>query len=66
MNCGLLRYIIARNKETPATLSKDLGIHPQTMYRKLRGQNEFTVNEVKKIIRRYQLTPEAVMKIFFK
>lgn len=47
------------------TVAKYLGISRQTLDMKLSGGSEFKQDEIKKLIARWNLTPEEVTEIFF-
>ena len=71
MNDLLLKSHMREYGDTSETLAKALGIHPHTLYMKMRevGEKErrqqFTQGEIRVIVERYKLTPEDVVKIFF-
>lgn len=66
MDTNLLRYYVRRNGDTHWKLAQAIGIGESTLYRKLRGDDsEFTQSEIQKIVKRYNLTAEETMKIFF-
>lgn len=71
MNDLLLKSFMKIHGDTNETLAKALGIHPHTLYMKMRevGEKErkqqFTQSEIKTIVKRYELMPEDVIKIFF-
>jgi len=62
---ALLKYYIEKNGDTMKTLAGVLGIHPNTLSRKVNGADEFTQSEINVIVARYNLSPENTMKIFF-
>lgn len=47
------------------TLADHLGISRQTLTSKLDNKSDFTQSEIKKIVVRYDLTPEEMDQIFF-
>lgn len=47
------------------TLADHLGISRQTLTLKLDNKSDFTQSEIKKIVIRYNLTPEETEQIFF-
>ena len=65
MNKKELRAFMARYGDTGETLSEALGIASGTLSGKLNGWRDFTQTEIAIIIRRYLLTPEDVIRIFF-
>lgn len=68
MNELLLKVFMRENKDTQETLAEALGIHPHTLYMKMRESNrkqQFTQEEINFITKRYNLSPENVVKIFF-
>lgn len=68
MNTLLLKHEMKRFGDNDERLAKVLGIHPHTLYMKMREENrtqQFTQAEIKTISERYELSPETVIKIFF-
>lgn len=66
MDTNLLRYHVKRNGDTHWKLATAMGIAESTLYRKLQGKDsEFTQSEIKSIAKRYNLSAEDVIKIFF-
>ena len=56
-----------KHGDTVNDLAEFLSVHPKTLYYKYSGFNNrshFTLDEVKRIMERYQLTPEEVVRIF--
>ncbi|BDR66688.1 hypothetical protein N072000002_09160 [Clostridium tetani] len=65
MNTTLLKsQIILSNKRIPE-IANELGISKSAFYRKLRGDSEFTRQEISKIINLLNLSVETAMAIFF-
>ena len=68
MNELLLKVFMREHGDTQETLAQALNIHPHTLYMKMRESNrkqQFTQEEINFITKRYNLTPENVVKIFF-
>ena len=49
MQANLLKAEIVANEKTIPSLADEVGIKPKTMYNKINGQSQFTVDEVKRI-----------------
>lgn len=49
MQANLLRAEIVANEKTVTSLADEVGMKPKTMYNKINGQSQFTVDEVIKI-----------------
>lgn len=60
-----LKAAMAMKGMNASELALAVGITRGTMSRKLRGENEFCVSEVQKIVRILGLTSDDVMDIFF-
>lgn len=45
--------------------SKQIGLHRSTLYRKMRGECQFTVGEAAGLMKILKLTPEEAIDIFF-
>lgn len=60
----LLKYHRERNGDTIETLARALGMHPKSLQRKIRKE-DFSIDEVEIMARRYKLTTDDVMAIFF-
>lgn len=67
MKKNLLEAKMKVHGDIQVALAKYIGITVQSFNRKLNGTDgaEFTQSEIKKIIERYNLTPEEVVEIFF-
>ena len=67
MKKNLLEAKMKVHGDIQVALAKYIGITVQSFNRKLNGTDgaEFTQGEIKKIIERYNLTPEEVVEIFF-
>ena len=68
MNELLLKVFMREHGDTQETLAQALNIHSHTLYMKMRESNrkqQFTQEEINFITKRYNLTPENVVKIFF-
>jgi len=65
MDTRLLRsQILLRNKKIPEVAQK-LEISKSALYRKLKGQTEFTRKEINEIIDFLQLDEDMTIRIFF-
>lgn len=60
-----LKGAIYRAGYTIETFSKEVGIHPLTFSRKMRGLRQFTVGEIRRIRDILNLTDEELLDIFF-
>lgn len=60
-----LKAKILEKKHTVATLADAVGIDKATLYRKMKGGNAFSINEVDKIIVVLELDKKEVNSIFF-
>lgn len=65
MNKKELHAFMVRFGDTGETLAEALGINRTTLSMKMNGQRSFTQTEIAIIIRRYSLTHEEVIRIFF-
>ena len=65
MNLNLLKYHMLENNDTIESLAEDMKLHYNTVSLKLKGKREFTQQEIALISKRYKLTADEVVKIFF-
>lgn len=65
MNERELRAIIVREGKRIPDVAKAIGINKATLYKKLRGKNDFTQSEIVKISNLLKLSPEQILFIFF-
>ncbi len=65
MNKNLLYSEIVKNGFTWADVAKEIGVNPVTLYRKVKGESDFTRAEVQKIKAFLNLDFSDVEKIFF-
>lgn len=65
MNTQALKAAMALHGDTLADLSRTIGTTPGTASLKCTGKSEFTQNEIQAIVKRYNLTDEQVVNIFF-
>lgn len=66
MNKNLLRGVMIQNGDTQEKLAKALGVSLSRLNAALNGaQPGLREEEIREIVRRYQLTPEAAYNIFF-
>lgn len=67
MNTLEFRAQMMKHGDKVNDLAKYLNLHPRTLYYKYSGKCNraaFTLDEIKKIMERYKLTPEEVVRIF--
>ena len=65
MNANLLRAELAKNGMTQKDLARAIGMAQSTLYRKMRGDSDFTRTEITIIRDRLHLTNKDVTSIFF-
>lgn len=65
MNTTLLKAQIILNNKKVSDVAKELGISKSALYRKLRGETEFTRQEISTIIKYLRLNVNIAMEIFF-
>lgn len=65
MNRLLLKYHRERHNDTMEELADALDMHPKTLQKKMNGSADFTLQEVRKIVKLYRLTPEQTWAVFF-
>lgn len=65
MKINTLRSKIVLFGETQKELSEAMKMHPTTFSRKLEGEGTFTQSEIRFIVKRYKLTGDEVINIFF-
>ena len=65
MKANLLRAEIAANDMTVASLSKAVGMKPKTMYNKMNGTSQFTVDEVVRICAVLKIVDAAKKVLIF-
>ncbi|PJI07057.1 MULTISPECIES: helix-turn-helix domain-containing protein [Clostridium] len=65
MNTALLKAQIILNNKKISDLANELGISKSALYRKLRGETEFTRQEIENIIVFLGLSVSKAMEIFF-
>jgi len=67
MNTALLKACMARNKDTQAKLAKDMGLSLSRLNAKINEASgaEFTQSEIAFCVKRYCLSNEEAMAIFF-
>lgn len=65
MKTGILRGMMAERGETQADLAAGIGISLSRFNAKLNGKADFTLGEVQAISKRYSLTPDQTVAIFF-
>lgn len=63
MNTKLLEYHMACHGDNKNDLAAALGIHVQTLYRKLRDK-DFSLLDIRVIQKRYELTIDECWQIF--
>ena len=65
MNERELRAAIARNGLSAPKLAKRIGINKKTIYKKMRGETQFTQKEISAIAEQLHLTDDDLLAIFF-
>lgn len=66
MNTSLFKSLMARNNDTQAELAKALGISLSNLNAKINGKAaSFRQNEITAITKRYGLTADVIMEVFF-
>ena len=65
MDVNKLKYFIADRGESLSTYEQALGISRTALYRKMRGQTEFTRDEIEKTIRFLRLNEADTISVFF-
>lgn len=68
MDSLLFKWHVKKNKDSLEGLAKAMEMHPHTLYMKYRGgdsKQQFTQREIAFIAKRYNLTADEVVKIFF-
>lgn len=66
MDKELLKYHIAKNGDTVEALAAFLGLHITTLYKKIRGETDFSRKQVARIAERYNLSDALVIEIFLR
>lgn len=64
MNVDRLKGEIKKRGDTVVELAKALDVHPVSLYRKI-NEKKIALREAKIIVKRYELTAQEVMDIFF-
>jgi transcriptional regulator with XRE-family HTH domain len=65
LNINELKAEMARYGDTGGTLAKALGITQQSLSRKFHGKADFSRDDIETIRDRYNLSYEAIGRIFF-
>ena len=65
MNTSGIKSLIAKHGETQGRLAEALGITPAALSKRVNGKALFKMSEVNKIRKRYKLSPEETVDIFF-
>lgn len=65
MNTAGIKAAIAKNGETQEKLAKALGLTPAALSKRVNGHMLFNMREVNRIRKRYKLSPEETVEIFF-
>lgn len=65
MNTNLLKAEIIANGKKMTDIADELKISKSALYRKLRGDTEFTRHEIEVIIKTLGMSVEKALKIFF-
>lgn len=62
---GILKDLMEEKGYNQKTLAEEIGIHPDTLSKKLRGETQFNVNEINSICYVLKLSVDEAMRIFF-
>ena len=65
MNKNLLRYFMSRHGDNQATLAKALNMPQSALSARMNGKTEFRRLEMLAIWKRYSLTADEMLAIFF-
>lgn len=65
MNKAAMRSVMARNEDTQERLAEALDLQTSGLNARINGRIDFRAGEICRIIRRYKLSPEETMEIFF-
>ena len=65
MKVNMLKAKIIEKGLTARSLCAEIKLHPASYYRKINGENEFTRDQIAKIVKVLGLTPEETFSIFF-
>lgn len=65
MSANKLKGLIVENGENVEKLANSIGISTGSLYRKISGKTEFTLNEIHAITDHYNLTPDRMIDVFF-
>ena len=65
MNSLEMKVAMKRNKDTLEKLAEVLGLQISGVCARVNGHIEFRANEMNIIRKRYNLSPEEIIKIFF-
>lgn len=60
----MLEASISKSGETYGAIAKCLGIHETTLLKKRMGENDFTINEVRMLAKRLNMSPEEILETF--
>lgn len=59
-NINKFRATLALRNETQADAAKVMGVNPSTLFRKMRGQNEFSRKEIELFCNYYKVDPREI------
>ena len=65
MNKPLIKSIIAKNDDTQSELAEALHLPPSALSNRINGKVDFRLSEINCIRKRYKLTAEETVGIFF-
>jgi plasmid maintenance system antidote protein VapI len=65
MNKAAMRSVMARNEDTQEKLAEALFMQTSALNARINGRIDFRANEICRIVRRYKLSAEETMEIFF-
>lgn len=65
MNKPLMKAIIAKNNDTQSALARALNLPQSALSHRINGIVDFRLSEINGIRKRYRLTAEETVEIFF-
>lgn len=66
VNVNKLKGAIVEHEKTVEALAKEIGIDRVTLYRKLKGESDFTIGEADAIVKSLSLSAEDAKAIFLR
>ncbi|WWU65182.1 helix-turn-helix domain-containing protein [Clostridium baratii] len=61
----ILKSLVVLNGKTIPEVAKEMDISKSTLYKKLRGESQFTKKEISELINILKIEPCKAMEIFF-